>query len=112
MADTTFEEAKRCPNSDCQQPGKLVSVRPQKGGIKVHVFECVNDRCQRFEERWIVQTNPDGSIPQNAPGPKTFPKLDHYAQRSQNARDELRILEAQSLHPNLTRREIIQMLGG
>jgi|SRR5882762_5721136 len=110
MALTTFEEAKRCPK--CKVAGKLADQRPQGSGITVHTFECENSRCERSGERWIVQTNPDGSIPQHTQGPKTFPKLDHYAMSAQRARDELAILDIQSTHPNLTRQEIIRMLGG
>jgi len=112
MADTTFELAKRCPATGCNQAGKEVAATPIPQGGRVHTFECQNERCTRHGERWIVQTNPDGSIPQRREGPKTFPKLNHFSASAQRAREELQILEIQSLHPNLTRREIIRILGG
>jgi hypothetical protein len=110
MTETTFEGASRCPK--CDAPCKAVKVQKLPQGGKVHVFECANDRCGDFENRRIVQTNPDGSIPQHVQGPKSFPRINHHAERSQQARDALRILDAQSMYPNLTRRQIIEMLGG
>lgn len=64
--DTTFEEAKRCPK--CEQPGqetgrisvKDTSVLP---GTKVATIRCDNSRCKWQGESWIVQVNPDGTIP-------------------------------------------------
>jgi hypothetical protein len=109
MTDTTFETAARCP--ECEAPGKVVLVTPIPQG-KVHTFECAAERCPRTGERWIVQTNPDGSIPQRTQGPKTFPKLNHNSPQAQRARDELRILDFQTTHPGLSRREIVQILGG
>lgn len=78
----------------------------------MHAFECENSRCSRSGERWLVQLNPDGSIPQHTEGPKTFPKLDHYSMSAQRAREDLQILDLQSTHPELTRKQIIEMLGG
>jgi hypothetical protein len=76
--DTTYEEAQRCPR--CSQPGKFVKAVPINNvgvqrGTKVETYECVNERCEygpsdhpvlgRQEgQRWGIQVNPDGSIPQ------------------------------------------------
>jgi hypothetical protein len=91
-------------------PCKAVKVTKLPQGGKVHVFECSNERCVDFESRRIVQTNPDGSIPQPHQGPKAFPKINHFSEAAQRARDDLRITEAQSLYPHLTRREVIDLL--
>lgn len=109
MADTTFEMASRCPK--CAAPGKVMLVTSIPQG-KVHTFECANERCERTGERWIVQTNPDGSIPQRNQGPKTFPKINHFADSSQRARDHLRVIEYQSTHPGLTYQDVVRILGG
>jgi hypothetical protein len=62
MAETLFEEAKRCPR--CTQPGELVDTRPAPNGNgTLHFFQCENERCKEYHERWIVQTMPDGTIP-------------------------------------------------
>jgi hypothetical protein len=110
MAETTFEIASRCPK--CQEPCAAVKVTKLPQGGKVHVFECRNDRCTDFENRRIVQTNPDGSIPQAHKGPKAFPKINHKSEQAQRARDQLRILDYKTTHPGLTDREIIRILGG
>jgi hypothetical protein len=69
----TYEEAKRCPK--CKQPGRLKSVEnpivsPEdrvrfdiQRGAKVETYVCINERCRWFETGWVVQLNPDGSIP-------------------------------------------------
>lgn len=68
MADaTTFEEAKICPK--CQLPGEdasTVSV-PAGGSIRpgttAHMIYCRNENCKWYNTNWVVQVNPDGSIP-------------------------------------------------
>jgi hypothetical protein len=110
MADTTFEQAQRC--TFCLQPSSLVNVRPLPQGGKVHTFECKNERCSDNGGRRIIQTNPDGSLAQREQGPKTFAKLNHFSENARRAREELQILELQSLHPNWTRADIIRYLGG
>jgi hypothetical protein len=113
VSDTTFEQARRCPESSCKQPGKSAKESPLPQGGKIHTFECVNERCPRHGERWLVQTNPDGSIPQpHAGGPKTFPKLNHHSTAAIRARQEMAILDFESTHPGMTRLEIIRALGG
>jgi hypothetical protein len=113
MTDSTFEEARRCPV--CQTPGKeVVTRRPQElpRGTKIHVFSCENERCSDLGERWIVQTNPDGSIPQpGQKGPKAFERPRESAMIMQAARDELRLMDFMSTHPELTEREARRMLG-
>lgn len=60
--NTTFEIAKKCPK--CHEPGEEISVQPAPGGNgQVHVFVCRNDRCKAVDERWLVQTRPDGTVP-------------------------------------------------
>lgn len=77
---TTFEEASRCPK--CQHPGEVGSVREQYSTnqdamVKLNVLFCRNQVCPWYNTSWIVQVNPDGSIPQayEQLGPKQYPKL-------------------------------------
>jgi hypothetical protein len=81
LPDTTFEEAKRCP--DCKEPGLELHARALgrnpdvTRGAVLHTFQCQNKRCIGFELNWVVQTNPDGTIPQPDPNrEKFFPKID------------------------------------
>jgi hypothetical protein len=78
MAETTFEEAKRCPK--CQVPG--MEVREQKlaeNKGKVHFIECINPVCKWFQTSWMVQVRPDGTIPDMTKdtdtGERSFPKM-------------------------------------
>ena len=66
MSQTTFEEAKLCPK--CGIPGQETSIivptnRTVAPGTKVYVFICRNDVCSLANQNWLVQVNPDGSIP-------------------------------------------------
>lgn len=68
MADaTTFEEAKMCPR--CNLPGEdasQVPVEPSgriRPGTVAHMIFCRNKDCKWFNTNWVVQVNPDGSIP-------------------------------------------------
>jgi hypothetical protein len=35
----------------------------------------MNSNCRWFETGWVVQVNPDGTVPERKPGEKEFPKL-------------------------------------
>jgi hypothetical protein len=60
--DTTYEEARRC--SRCGDPGRLVRKdRMQDRSGKLHVLTCDNKRCRRYQTNWLIQVNPDGTIP-------------------------------------------------
>lgn len=78
MATTDWETASRCPK--CDTPGtevKQVPI-PYRVGAIGHIMICPNnERCRWGEEkiRWIVQVNPNGTIPVQEPGPKQYPKL-------------------------------------
>lgn len=65
MSETTFEEAKRCPK--CKEPGEDRIQRPVHGlprGTMAHTIYCVKEGCEWYNTCWIIQVNPDGSIPQ------------------------------------------------
>jgi hypothetical protein len=89
MAQTTFEEAKRCPK--CGIPGEDVSQqkvtnRDLKMGTAVaHVIMCRNDACNWYNTSWIVQVNPDQTVPvmDHSRTEKQFPNRsdDEVAQR-------------------------------
>lgn len=114
MSETTFEMAKRCPS--CEEPGKTVAVlhpRNLPRGTAMNTFECENARCERVGERWMVQTNPDGTIPQpGQKGPKAFEMPKESTTVMQAARDELRLIDAMSTHPGMTAEQVRRLLGG
>lgn len=70
----TLEEAKRCPK--CNNVGKENGIKPgAKPRTKVLVMLCENPLCRWHGTGWMIQINPDGSIPDpadNPRGPKQF----------------------------------------
>lgn len=74
MAETTYEEASRCPK--CSSPGKYLSESPGPHGSKLHTIACGNSRCTWYTTTYLVQVNSDGSIPEPTTNrDKNFPKL-------------------------------------
>ena len=59
---TTWEEASRCPR-DGQYQGKVVNRKTIHGGGQLLTLQCPEDNCSFHEDGWIVQTRPDGTIP-------------------------------------------------
>lgn len=65
----TLELAKACPK--CKKPGMEKSttpVRPEPGsriqpGTVAKIFSCMNEGCRWFRTTWVVQVNPDGTVP-------------------------------------------------
>lgn len=108
MADTTIEEAQRCPI--CEEPAKIVQTqRPQHlpRRTRVLVMECQNTRCATEGERFLVQINPDNTIPKpgGRRGPKSFELPGSSTVAAQMARDELKLIDFMTTHPNLTEQE-------
>lgn len=78
MATTTWETASKCPKCETQGVEVKVIPIPYRVGAQGHIMVCPNtERCRWAEEkiRWIVQVNPNGTIPIQEPGPKQYPKL-------------------------------------
>lgn len=75
MADTTLEEAARCPL--CDQPGRPDGIEPQKDGSRIHKFVCENNgRCRwAGGAPWVVQVRKDGSVVQAQKHKKQFPAI-------------------------------------
>ena len=67
MAETekpTFETACLCPK--CGRPGDARTQQQAPGmprGTKLHHVFCTTQMCPWYNTEWLVQTNPDGSVP-------------------------------------------------
>jgi len=64
LGRTTFEQAKLCPI--CGQPGedrRSLKAPGLSPGTTVHTIYCVTKLCEWFNTPWMVQVNPDGSVP-------------------------------------------------
>lgn len=88
MAATTFEEAKLCPR--CKKPGEEASkvpARDMKPGTVVYVIFCRTPGCRWENTSWLIQVNPDGSIPTedySKREKKTFPVSESAAQQARD----------------------------
>lgn len=64
---STYEEATRCPK--CSLPGEVKIKRPAPAdahlprGTEIHTVYCKTTLCPWYNTCWIVQVNPDGSVP-------------------------------------------------
>jgi hypothetical protein len=59
-----YEEAKKCPR--CGMPGEVTGRMPAPNtlpGTQLHTITCRNEGCRWYSTSWIIQVNPDGSIP-------------------------------------------------
>lgn len=72
MSTISLEEAQRCPR--CSMPGEETQVmpHPERPRIKVHIVFCRNERCKWHNTSWVIQENPDGTIPVRKAGQKEF----------------------------------------
>jgi hypothetical protein len=59
---TTWDEASKCPR-DGQFTGKVIQRRNLREGGQLITLECPEDNCEYSTTGWVVQTRPDGSIP-------------------------------------------------
>lgn len=82
MSSPSYEDASRCPR--CDIPGDHTSSTPAKNSrgkpVSIHMFYCRNENCRWFNTSWIVQVNPDGTIPdpnsdRGVMHEKAFPKM-------------------------------------
>jgi hypothetical protein len=64
VSEDTYEDRKHCPK--CKEPGeetKSIQVPGLPKGTTVKTIYCRNERCRWFDTCWMVQVNPDGSVP-------------------------------------------------
>lgn len=74
MTDTSFDEARRCPR--CDEPGRGIRDFPGPGGSRFHSIMCLNQRCRWHNTTYLIQVNPDGTIPPpTTDRDKNFPAL-------------------------------------
>jgi len=93
---SSWEDARRCPSDE--SPGEIVGRRPasrESGaapGSQLVTLQCKNTRCAYHETPWVVQINPDNTIPDPITDrEKFFPKLPG----GQRARDVVDMLTRQ-----------------
>jgi len=65
MSEETFEDRTHCPK--CKEAGEETSSVPAPEapkGTTLKTIYCRNKRCRWFDTCWMVQVNPDGSVPE------------------------------------------------
>ena len=78
MPTVTWKEASLCPKCETQGVEVKTIPIPYRVGARGHIMICPNiERCNWGKEkiRWIIQVNPNGTIPVQQPGPKQYPDL-------------------------------------
>lgn len=99
MSDNTYEEATRCPK--CGQPGNVRrKTAPPKGaglkpGTMIHHVYCEHELCPWYDTTWMVQVNPDGSVPPPTNHRGSAKIYQGFENHDQMARDINASLEAQ-----------------
>jgi hypothetical protein len=74
VADSTFDEARRCPK--CDVLGADESQRPGPHGSRLHVIRCRSPRCKWYNTTYIVQVDRDGTVAKpDSDRQKFFPKI-------------------------------------
>jgi Zn-finger nucleic acid-binding protein len=97
----TIEEASVCPKCGLTGEAEGAPQPSAKPGITVITFKCKNNRCVWFDTGWLVQKNPDGSVPEPSDvprGPKQFDRPDQFtvAQNMQQVEDYARFMQDRS----------------
>jgi len=99
--DETFEDHKRCPR--CKEPGEdsgSVAAPNAPKGTKLHTIYCRNERCKWFNTPWLVQVNPDGSVPKpvdHKKRPKMYVGFEGHDQMANQIREAMEADRAASL---------------
>lgn len=56
-------------------PGEVAIAAVHKDKAKTYSITCRNDRCRWFNLNWLVDVNPDGSVPIAKPHKKAYPDI-------------------------------------
>lgn len=108
MAETTFEQAKRCPK--CGKPGEdSPKTTPGPKGSRVHQIFCRTELCPWYNTPWMVQVNRDGTIPppqDHTRSPKVYEGFEGHDELAKQIMEALEIQRQMETDPDQSRHEI------
>lgn len=85
ISEETFEGRAMCPK--CTLPGAVALVTTHRDKAKTYSVTCLNERCRWFEVNWLVDVNPDGSVPPVRPHEKAYRPIPDRTEQVQAAID-------------------------
>lgn len=68
-------------------PGEVNLAKMHRDKAKTYSITCRNVLCRWFNLNWLVDVNPDGSVPIARPHKKAYPTMPDLTQRVQDAAD-------------------------
>ena len=104
---TTFEEAKRCPK--CGQPGEEGKWTRGPRGSKVWQIWCRRELCPWYNTPWMVQVNPDGSVPppqDHTHSPKVYEGFENHDEIAKQIMETLELQQKLEVDPDQSKHEI------
>lgn len=81
----TFEKRTTCPK--CKLPGDVALAITHRDRAKTYSVTCMNDQCRWHTLNWLVDVNPDGSLPVVRPHVKAYPSIPDKTEQVQAALD-------------------------
>lgn len=74
-----------CPK--CKLPGAVTLAAIHKDRAKTYSVTCMNDQCVWFGINWLVDVNPDGTVPPVRPHQKAYRAIPDLTEQVQAAAD-------------------------
>lgn len=85
LSEETFEDRTICPK--CQKPGAIALVQTHRDRAKTYSVTCMTELCRWYQVNWLVDVNPDGSVPPVRPHQKAYKPIPDMTERVQAAAD-------------------------
>lgn len=92
MSEIRLEDAQRCPK--CEQVGELHPKTRNRDGSKSFEATCRNEKCPWYNTKWVIDTNPDGSVPEpKLKRRKAYPDMPDRTEDVQHMIDQQLVVE-------------------
>lgn len=84
--EDSFEARTMCPK--CKLVGEVTLAQVHRDKAKTYSITCRNALCRWDGINWLVDVNPDGSVPIVRPHKKAYPRMPDLTDRIREAADE------------------------